>query len=235
MTSRKPIDPEPSGDRPATVDESVAWLEHHASASILDTMGPRYGIHADAAFGVSMADMKVLAKRLGRHHDLAAELWATGWYEARIVATLVDEPDAVTADQMDRWCEDFDNWAICDTACFNLFDRTTHAWRKVDEWAGRSDEFVKRAAFALLWSLALHDKRDADEPFIHGLSLIEREASDDRNFVRKSVAMAMRAIGKRNPALARAAFDTAQRLSASELAPSRWVGNNALKTLRTAR
>jgi 3-methyladenine DNA glycosylase AlkD len=215
-----------------TVDEALAWLEHHASASVLDNMGPRYGIHTNAAFGVSMADMKVLAKRLGKQHDLAADLWATGWYEARTVASLIDEPSAVTPEQMDRWCEDFDNWAICDTACFNLFDRTPHAWRKVDAWADRSDEFVKRAAFALLWSLALHDKNADDQPFLHGLSLIEREANDDRNFVKKSVAMALRAVGRRNPALTKAALDTAQRLGASELAPSRWVGNNALKTLR---
>ena len=230
MTPRKASDPaEPPGDRPATADEALAWLERHASASVLDSMAPRYGIQTDAAFGVSMSDMKVLARHLGKHHDLAAELWATGPYEARIVASLVDEPGAVTADQMDRWCEDFDNWAICDTVCFNLFDRTPHAWQKVDEWAGRSEEFVERAAFALLWSLALHDRDADDRSFLHGISLIEIAASDERNFVKKSVSMALRAIGRRNPTLNEAALDTAQRLSASDLAPSRWVGNNALR------
>jgi 3-methyladenine DNA glycosylase AlkD len=224
---------EPAGDRPATaLNEALAWLKQHASASVLEGMAPRYGIHTNAAFGVSMANMQVLAKRLGKDHDLAAGLWASGWYEARIVASMVDEPAAVTPEQMDRWCGEFDNWAICDTTCFNLFDRTPHAWRKVEEWASRPDVFVKRTAFALLWSLALHDKAADDIRFIRGISLIEREAHDDRNLVKKSVAMALRAIGKRNPALTQAAIDAGQRLCASELAASRWVGNSAIKTLR---
>ena len=109
----------------------------------------RYAIPSDNAYGVTMTNMKVLAKRLGREHELAAALWDTGVYEARMLASLVDEPARVTSAQMDRWCSDFDNWAICDTACFALFDRTPHAWDKVAKWAAQRDEFVKRAAFAL--------------------------------------------------------------------------------------
>ena len=121
----------------------------------------RFGITAGKAYGVSMANVQVLAKRLGRNHELAAALWATGWYEARLLTSFVDEPERVTPAQMDRWCRDFDNWGICDTICFHLFDRTPHAWTKVAQWHDKRAEFVKRAAFALLASLALHDKHGA--------------------------------------------------------------------------
>jgi 3-methyladenine DNA glycosylase AlkD len=132
---------------------------------------------------------------------------------------------------MDRWCRDFDNWAICDTTCFHLFDRTPHAWRKVEQWARRRDEFVRRAAFALLASLALHDKRAADEPFVRCLPLIERAAGDERNFVRKGVSWALRSIGRRNLGLNTAAVALALRLSASGEPAARWVGKDALRDL----
>jgi 3-methyladenine DNA glycosylase AlkD len=148
-----------------------------------------------------------------------------------MLATFVDEPARVTAGQMDRWCRDFDNWAICDTACFALFDRTPHAWRKVAQWARRRDEFGKRAAFALLWSLTVHDRRAGDEPFARGLRLIEQAATDERNFVKKAVNMALRAVGKRNPALTAAAVTVARRLAASPQAAARWVGKDALREL----
>ena len=140
------------------VRAALDWLKRHGTKANREGMA-RYAIPSDKAFGVSMADMKMLAKRLGRNHELAAALWDTGWYEARMLAAFVDEPARVTPAQMDRWCRDFDNWAICDTACFPLFDRTPHAWRKVEQWSRRRDEFVKRAAFALLWGLTVHDKQ----------------------------------------------------------------------------
>jgi 3-methyladenine DNA glycosylase AlkD len=132
---------------------------------------------------------------------------------------------------MDRWCRDFDNWAFCDAMSFNLFDRSPHAWSKVAQWSRKRDEFEKRTAFALLWSLTVHDKRAADDAFIGGLKLIEREAEDDRNFVKKAVNMALRAIGKRNRALNDAAVAVARRLAASENATARWVGKDALREL----
>jgi 3-methyladenine DNA glycosylase AlkD len=191
----------------------------------------RFGITASKAFGVSMANLKVLAKRLGRNHELAAALWGTGWYEARMLTSFVDEPARVTPAQMDRWCRDFDNWAICDTVCFHLFDRTPHAWAKVAQWSGKRDEFVKRAAFALLACLALHDKRADDEPFARYLPLIERAAKDERNFVKKGVSWALRAVGRRNAALNGASVMVARRLAASPHAAARWVGKGALKEL----
>lgn len=191
----------------------------------------RYGIPSDRAFGVPVGAMQKLARRLGRNHELAVALWNTGWYEARMLASFVGEPARLTPAQMDRWCREFDNWAICDTMCFHLFDRTPHAWRKVEPWSGRREEFVKRAAFALLASLTAHDKQAGDEPFARSLALVERAATDERNFVKKSVNWALRYIGKRSPALNAAAVAVAQRLSASPLAAARWVGKDALREL----
>lgn len=195
----------------------------------------RFAITAHKPFGVSMSNMRPIAKELGKNHQLALALWDTGRYEARMLATLVDEPESVTPAQMDRWCRDFDNWAICDTACFCLFDRTPHAWKMVPKWRNRKPEFEKRTAFALLWSLTTHDKRASNEQFLQGLEFIEQAATDERNFVKKAVNMALRAIGKRNAALHSAAMSVAGRLAESKNATSRWIGKDALRELKTRR
>lgn len=212
------------------VQSALAWLKKHSSKATRDGMA-RYAIPSDHAYGVAMKDIKALGKILGRNQALAAALWATGVYEARMLASFVGDPEKLTAAQMDRWCKDFDNWAFCDAMCFNLFDRSSHAWKKVDQWSSRRGEFEKRTAFALLWSLSLHDKSAPDERFLHGLKLIEREAVDGRNFVKKAVNMALRAIGKRNRALRSAAAAVARRLADSEDATARWVGKHALREL----
>jgi 3-methyladenine DNA glycosylase AlkD len=191
----------------------------------------RYGIRSEKVFGVSVAELQRLARRVGRDHELALALWATGWYEARMLTAFVDEPARVTASQMDRWARDFDNWAICDTVCLHLFDRTPHAWRKVAVWSGRRREFVKRAAFALLAGLALHDGRSPDALFLDALTLVERAASDDRHFVKKGVSWALRGIGHRNLRLHASAVDLARRLAASTERGARWVGRDALRDL----
>jgi 3-methyladenine DNA glycosylase AlkD len=208
----------------------VASLKRMATKGVRDGMA-RYGIPSDKAFGVSVGALKKLAKGLGRSHALAAALWDTGWYEARMLAAFVDNPAQVTPTQMDRWCRDFDNWAICDTACFHLFDRTPHAWDKVAQWSRCREEFIKRAAFALLWGLTVHDKQAADDRFTEGLRLIEGAATDDRNFVKKAVNMALRATGKRNRELKVAAVAVAERLAESPDAAARWVGKDALREL----
>jgi 3-methyladenine DNA glycosylase AlkD len=224
----------PSNRRPepieAQVEGALAWLKRRGTKANRDGMA-RYAIRAKKVFGVSVGTLRQLAKKLGRNHDLANGLWATGWYEARMLATLVDEPARVTPAQMDRWCREFDNWAICDTACFHLFDRTPHAWKKIEKWSRGREEFVKRGAFALLASLALHDKRSVDEPFIRCLPLIEREATDERNFVKKAVSWALRAIGERRPALHAEAVAVARRLAASPDRSARWVGKDASRQL----
>ncbi len=215
------------------VDEAIAWLRSHATKATRDGMA-RYNVPSDKAFGVPMKHIQLLAKQLGRDHALAAALWETGWYEARLLTAYIDEPERVTPAQMDRWSRQFDNWAICDTLAFALWDRTPHAWRKVEQWAGRREEFIKRTAFALLWSLSVHDKAATDTQFIRGLALIEQAATDERNFVKKAVNMALRAIGKRNVALNAAAAEVAARLAASTDATAQWVGKHALRELSSA-
>ena len=226
----KPLPRAPKRPLNDDVQAALSWLQKKSTPRDRENLA-RFGIHADKAFGVSMANIQVLGKRLGRNHDLAAALWATGWYEARMLTAFVDEPARVTSAQMDRWCRDFDNWGICDTLCFCLFDRTPHAWAKVEKWRDDRGEFVKRAAFALLASLAGHDKSAGDERFVEGLRFIERAAGDERNFVTKGVSWALRRIGRRNLALNAAAVKTARRLSASPEAAARWVGKGALKEL----
>lgn len=218
------------------VQEALGWLEAHGSARIREEMAPRYGIVTDKAFGVSMANMLALSKRLGRDHCLAQVLWATGWYEARMVASMVDDPAEVTPEQMDAWRADFDNWGITDTVCFKLFDQVPHAVAKVGEWAALNDEFGRRAAFALLACLALHGKAGEDDAvFLGGLVLIETAATDDRNFVKKGVNWALRAIGgKKSPALRAAARETARRLAASADKAARWNGKDALRAFAKA-
>jgi 3-methyladenine DNA glycosylase AlkD len=139
------------------VRSAIEWLERHGTRATREGMA-RYNIPSDRAFGVPMREIQALAKQLGRNHELADALWASSWYEARLLAAYVDDPALVTPAQMDRWSRDFDNWGVCDTVCFALFDRTPHAWTKVEKWATRRAEFVKRAAFALLWGLTVHDK-----------------------------------------------------------------------------
>jgi 3-methyladenine DNA glycosylase AlkD len=220
----------PQGAIQEEVQAALASLEEMSTQKDRENLA-RFGITASKFFGVSMSNIQKLAKRLGRNHELAAALWETGWYEARLLTSFVDEPARVTPEQMDRWCRDFDNWGICDTLCFHLFDRTPHAWAKVAQWSGEREEFVKRAAFALLASLAGHDKKAGDAPFLAALPLIERTATDERNFVKKGVSWALRGAGQRSPALHAAAVELARRLEASPEAAARWVGKDALRDL----
>jgi len=212
------------------VDAALGWLRKHSSKSVRDGM-LRYAIPNDDALGVRMNNIQKLGKQLGRDHALALALWKTGVYEARMLTAYVDEPARVTAAQMDAQARDFDNWAICDAMSFNLFDRTPHAWKKVAQWRDRREEFVRRAAFALLWGLTVHDKQAADAAFVDGLRYIEKAATDERHFVKKAVNMALRAVGKRNAALNSAAVTVARRLADSGDETAGWVGRDALREL----
>ena len=191
----------------------------------------RYGIVAPKSFGVPMAKIQAIAKRLGTDHALAAAIWETGWYEARLLTAFVADAELLTAAQMERWTKDFDNWGVCDTLCFKLYDRSPHAWKKLAPWAKKKDEFVRRAAFALLASLALHDKAAKDAAFVRTLPLIEQAAKDERNFVKKGVSWALRSVGRRNAALRARSVALAKRLAACDDAAPRWIGKDALREL----
>jgi len=232
--SEKPASKRPAVKPAPSVAAARAQLRALSDPKTLAGLS-RYAIPSDGAFGVPVGGIRAYAKALGRQHALALALWRTGQYECRMLACFLADPEAITPAEMDAWTKSFDSWAICDTACFHIFDRTPHAFAKVRKWARSRDEFVKRAAFALLASIALHDKEAPDEPFIASLPLIERAASDERNFVKKGVSWALRGIGKRrSPELRKHARALATRLAASEDACARWVGRDALRDLARA-
>ena len=209
---------------------AIARLEALATPKDLANL-QRFGITSARPLGVSMANIQKVARALERNHALAQALWESGIYEARLLAAYVDDPAHVTVAQMDRWCRDFDSWGVCDTVCFTLFDRTPHAWRCVDRWAPARAEFVRRASFALMASLAVHDKEELDAVFLARLPLIEAAADDPRDLVRKGVSWALRTTGRRNEALHGAALSLARRLAASADPGARWVGKDAVREL----
>lgn len=223
-------------DSPPSAAAILRDLERNGSKQYFADMSARYGIVTKAkAYGVPVVTLRRMAKSIGRDHVLADELWRTGVHDARMLATMIGDPALVTPALMDRWAKDFDNWGIVDTACFTLFDHSPHAFKQIAKWAEAKDEFVKRAAFALIASAALHRKVLPDEPFLKCLPIIEIGATDGRNFVKKGVSWGLRAIGKRKGVKMRAAaLAVARRLAASEDAPSRWVGKDALRDLEKA-
>jgi 3-methyladenine DNA glycosylase AlkD len=211
-------------------DEVLTWLKRRGTRRTIQEMA-RYGIPSDGAVGVPMGTLLTLAKQLGKDHALALALWQSGCYEARLLAALIDDPQRVTSRQMNSWAASFESWADCDTVCFKLFDQTPFAWEKAHQWAASPREFVKRAGFTLMACLALHDKAAPDKSFLGFLPLIEKGARDERNFVKKGVNWALRAIGRRNLSLNEAALAVAERLALREEAACRWVGKDAMREL----
>lgn len=193
----------------------------------------RFGIRPPHVLGVSVPFLRSVGRKLGRDHALAGRLWATGIFDARLLAVFVDDPTRVTTRQREAWVRDFDNWAICDTCCGDLFRKTVGVHRAIERWSRRPEQFVKRAAFALIANLAVHEKELPDSRFRHYLRLVERESTDERLYVRKGVNWALRQVGKRNPALRRAAVAVATRIRRKKSASARWVAADALRELRS--
>jgi 3-methyladenine DNA glycosylase AlkD len=191
----------------------------------------RFGIKPAVALGVPKPALRRLAKDLGQDHDLAQQLWASGVHEARILASMIDDPVKVTGTQMESWANDLDNWDICDQCCMNLFWKTAFAYEKAEEWSANGKEFVKRAGFVLIASLAIHDKKARDRKFEEFFPVIRREAVDNRNYVRKAVNWALRQIGKRNAGLRQKAIQVALELQQAESKSARWIGSDALREL----
>jgi len=191
----------------------------------------RFGISAKNTLGISVNTLRKIAKELGRNHELAKQLWRSGVQEARILAVLIDDPSQVTEEQMERWVKGIDSWDTCDGCAYHLFDKTPFAYRKAMDWSRREEEFVKRAAFAMIAALAVHDKQASDAKFLTFLPVIKRQSKDQRNFVKKAVNWALRGIGKRNPALNRAAIQTAREIREVDSRSARWV---SIKNSRNA-
>lgn len=195
----------------------------------------RYGINADRALGISIPGLEGLAKKIGKNHRLADALWSSGIHEARILACMVADPQKVTEVQLERWVKEFDSWDLCDQCCNRLIRKTDYAGRKAREWAGRPEQFVKRAGFVLMAVLAVHAPKGTDRQFDSFFKLIKKEAGDERNFVKKAVNWALRQIGKRSPALNRKAIAVAEEIQQLESRTARWVAGDALRELRSAK
>jgi 3-methyladenine DNA glycosylase AlkD len=210
---------------------ALQMLHQNARPQELTGMA-RFGIVGKNRLGLSVPAMRAIARTLGRDHTLALALWETGIPDARIVGSMVADPKLLTSRQMDSWVKGFASWDVCDQTCLNAFSKSPLAWRKVAVWAQRKDEFVRRAAFALLATLAVHDKQAPDQDFITALALVEDSSGDDRNFVKKAVNWALRNIGKRNPALRSAAIESALRIQQQGGRSGRWIAADALRELR---
>jgi 3-methyladenine DNA glycosylase AlkD len=215
-----------------SVEEVLKKLKDKARPDHLEGMS-RYGMVVERRLGVSVPDMRKIAKEVGKDHKLALALWKTGMVEAKIVAAMIDEPEKLTEEQMEEWVEDINSWDLCDQVCMNLFEKTPLAWKKILDWSEREEEFVKRAAFALIACLAWHNKEAEDKKFIELFPVIEYGATDERNFVKKAVNWALRNIGKRNVNLNKAAVKVAKEIRRIDSKAARWIASNAIKELES--
>jgi 3-methyladenine DNA glycosylase AlkD len=216
------------------VEQVLAELRSHGNPEAVKGMA-RYGISSEGTLGVSVPTLRSLAKKIGRDHSLALELWNSRIHEARILASMVDQPKLVTESQMEAWVSEFDSWDVCDGCCGNLFDKTPFAYVKAAEWSGRTEEYVKRAGFSMMAALAVHDKKSPDLSFEAFLPEIRKGATDERNFVKKAVNWALRQIGKRNRRLNARALTVARQLAKSESRAARWVASDAIRELESER
>ncbi|MFC1593043.1 DNA alkylation repair protein [Candidatus Omnitrophota bacterium] len=193
----------------------------------------RYGINPQNTYGVSIPYLRRIAKEIGADHTLAQQLWVSSIHEARILASLIDDPKMVTEEQMESWVNDFDSWDVCDQCCSNLFDKTNLAYQKAAEWSSNDKEFIKRAGFVLIAHLAVSDKKADNERFDRFLPIIKREAADNRNFVKKAVNWALRQIGKRNLYLNKQAIETAEEIQRIDSRSAKWISSDAIRELRS--
>ena len=216
----------------AYVDSVIDKLKSKAQPENLEGM-TRYGIPPEQRLCIRVPELRKMAKEIGRDHKLALDLWRSGIGEARILATMVDEPDRLTEEQMEEWVKDINSWDICDQLCMNLFSKNELAWKKIMEWSEREEEFVKRTAFSLIACLAWQDKEANDDEFIELLPIIVREATDGRNFVKKAVNWALRNIGKRNVNLNKAAINTAKEIQQLDSRAARWIASDAIRELES--
>jgi 3-methyladenine DNA glycosylase AlkD len=213
-----------------TVEEVLNELKKHFSQRNIDGMA-RYGITSAKAFGVSTPVIKSIAKKIGKDHELALQLWETGYHEARAIAMMTAEPRLVTKSLMNKWVKDFDSWAVCDGTCLYLFCYTPFAYDKVFEWCERKEEFIRRAGFAMIAVLAVHDKERDDKDFLEFFPLIKKYSTDERNFVRKAVNWALRQIGKRSMYLNKEAIKLGKEIQKIDSKSARWIAADALREL----
>lgn len=215
-----------------TFAEVMQELERNARPEALEGMA-KSGINIESALGVSIPNLRKIAKTTGLDHPLAKELWKTGVHDARILASMIEDPARVTEALMERWVKKFDSWDLCDQCCMNLFRKTPFAWKKAFEWAVREEEFVKRASFSLVATLAVHDKETSAARFEEFLHVIEKASLDERNYVMKAVNWALRQIGKRDRRLNASAIRQARRIEKLDSTAAKWIATDALRELES--
>lgn len=215
-----------------TFDQALKKLKSKARPSELAGM-TRFGIVGEGRLGVSVPELRKLAKEIGRDHELALKLWKTGIPDAMILAGLVADPEKVTEKQMDEWVKDFQSWDVCDQVCCGLFDRVPFTVKKINQWAKSDKEFIRRAAFATIAGVAWHDKEAPDKDLIRFFPLIKKAATDERNFVRKAVNWALRNIGKRNLRLNWEAIKAAKEIRKLDSKAARWIAADAIRELES--
>jgi 3-methyladenine DNA glycosylase AlkD len=214
-----------------TSDQIIANLKQYANSQAVEDLG-RFGIKPAQALGISIPTLRKMAKDIGRNQALAVALWASGIHEARILASMIAEPQLVSIELMEEWVNDFDAWDVCDQVCGNLFDKTPYAYQKAKEWCQQEKEFVRRAGFVMMAELAVHDKQAQDEAFLQFFPLIKRYAGDERNFVKKAVNWALRQIGKRNSHLRALALQCAFEIQHMDSKAAHWIAKDAIKELQ---
>lgn len=215
-----------------TVEQILKQLKSKARPDQLPEMA-KYGMTPKGRLGIPIPELMKIAKATGKDHQLASELWRTGIAEMKILAAIIGEPAKLTEEQMEDWVQDFNSWDVCDQVCLRLFDKHPLAWRKILDWSEREEEFVKRAAYALIACLAVHDKSSEDNKFISLLPVIKHGAADERNYVKKAVNWALRSIGKRNPDLNKAAIKTAREIRQLDTTAARWIAADAIRELES--
>lgn len=191
----------------------------------------RYGINPNNTYGVSIPNLRKMAKEIGLNHSLAQQLWTSGIHEARILASMIEDPNVVTEDEMEGWVRDFDSWDVCDQCCANLFQNTEFAYKKAIEWSSKEEEFVKRAGFVLMARLAVSDKKADAKEFEVFLSLIKEKSADDRNYVKKAINWALRQIGKRDRNLNIKSVDVAREIQNMNSKSAKWIAADAIREL----
>ena len=191
----------------------------------------RFGINPKNTLGIAVPELRKLAKEIKKDHKLARQLWDSGIHEARILASMIDDPKLVTGKQMDKWVKGFDSWDVCDQTCMNLFDKTSFAFKKALLWTKSSTEFVKRAGFSMMASLAFHDKKTKDSDFVKFFPAIKRGSTDERNFVKKATNWALRQIGKRNEKLNKEAVKVAGEIQKIDSKSAKWIAQDAIREL----
>ena len=210
----------------------ITELKKHSVPENKEKMA-RFGINIENALCVSMPIIRAIAKKIGRDHKLASQLWRTSIPEARILACLIDDPKIIDEKQMEIWVKDFNSWDVCDQCCNNLFRQTKFAYEKAVEWSSRDEEFVKRAGFVMMAVLAVHEKKAGNERFIEFLAISEKESGDSRNFVKKAINWAVRQIGKRNKALNRESIKICEIILKKGSKTARWIATDALRELNS--